>query len=442
MIIKCAIAILTLYSVTSLPSHQRVFLYHSFLYSSLNPYVDLFGSVAMPLFFALSGFSLAIVYGQKDLSSNFEKRVFLQNRFARVYPSYILTTLISFPQIWTGIAALEASILFSSPQYWATIIFANIFCVQSWLVGAPIYPTEGFNPVEASFNVPAWFVSVLVFQYLLFPFSIRLYRKLSRRWFWIAVHVLLCMAVSTVIYYYSPNYPGLAMSNATTNLLTSGFFMFHAGILLGFITEDTNKTIVESDASNIDNEENASVMNKKREKRWAVATDVCTLVICVVLLICSFLAGFGYSEFSATSFWAQIYFIPLMFVIMVGTCLDGRRAILSRLLLTRPMLWCGTISMSLYLTHTPIIRWFAAIYEASSLMVTGGLLGGQSTPWWSILITTPVCLVAAYLWENFVDTPCRNWLRYDGKRKNDSRGNANDEEQGSTATDEDTDEDY
>ena len=46
--------------------------------------------------------------------------------------------------------------------------------------------------------------------------------------------------------------------------------------------------------------------------------------------------------------------------------------------------------------------------------------------------------MAAYLWENFVDTPCRNWLRYDSKRKNDSRGNANDEEQGSTATDEDS----
>jgi len=113
------------------------------------------GYLAVDLFFALSGFVLAMNYSGK-LSREFTLQAylsFLARRFARIYPLYLFTL--------TAATALVASHLMELHANPSRIFLPNLFMVQNW------------GP-WASINPPAWSLSTEVFAYLLFPFLLML----------------------------------------------------------------------------------------------------------------------------------------------------------------------------------------------------------------------------------------------------------------------------
>ena len=82
----------------------------------------------MSLFFMLSGFILAYRYadgrtGPKD---------YLVNRFARIYPIYVMAALVTLP--WIGISYGSGSFaeIAKGLAQVALLIFANIFLIQAW----------------------------------------------------------------------------------------------------------------------------------------------------------------------------------------------------------------------------------------------------------------------------------------------------------------------
>ena len=132
-----------------------VFLFHihirypltdsSFLSSILN-----YGHLGMILFFVLSGYILTHRYSEKA----FELKSYYINRFARVFPIYILAGIVTLP--WLIHAGVENNI----PIFkYVGLIFANIFAIQAWFP----FMFDYWN-VNAS-----WSISVEVFFYLLFP---------------------------------------------------------------------------------------------------------------------------------------------------------------------------------------------------------------------------------------------------------------------------------
>lgn len=128
-----------------------VVLFHSFDGSPPNSnyflYVLLKGvNAIVGYFFVLSGFVLTINYYNKQ-PLNLKR--YLTSRFARIYPVYFVALLMwILPPMNKG---------YDLPELIKIIL--TLFLVQSW------YP-----PYNMTYNYPTWFLSVLLFFYLIFPY--------------------------------------------------------------------------------------------------------------------------------------------------------------------------------------------------------------------------------------------------------------------------------
>ncbi len=135
------------------------------------------GYMAVDLFFILSGFVMAMTYGglfENGFSlSNFKS--FLLLRLARIYPLYILMTLITAVLITTVLSdtyRFDDSVLRALP--------ANLTMTHVWGLAYSIVP-------------PSWSISTEWAAYLLFPLSIIVAMWLPRRYALIGVAISFAM---------------------------------------------------------------------------------------------------------------------------------------------------------------------------------------------------------------------------------------------------------
>ena len=98
-------------------------------------------NVGVSYFFILSGFIMIIAYHKKDKIDCLE---FYKNRFARIYPLYMLGLLLYFMTRYE---------MFD----WCKLILYGLG-IQSWIPGEAMI-----------LNFPGWSISVEFFFYLLFP---------------------------------------------------------------------------------------------------------------------------------------------------------------------------------------------------------------------------------------------------------------------------------
>lgn len=130
-----------------------VFLSHLSYLKDDERYKDIFNNVfsegflGVSFFFILSGFILALNYRDKFNNKAITLKKFYIARFARIYPLYFITTLVSIP------------VLYSSFK----ILLYNIFFVQSYI------PDQKYF---FSYNAPSWSISDEMFFYALFPILI------------------------------------------------------------------------------------------------------------------------------------------------------------------------------------------------------------------------------------------------------------------------------
>jgi peptidoglycan/LPS O-acetylase OafA/YrhL len=122
------------------------------------------GNLAVDLFFILSGFVIALNYGDRLAADWRATGDFLFRRFARIYPLHLL--MLAGFAAYAGAAILFGSMRLGDPD-WAYYV-ASLLLVQNW----------GFFHF-LKWNVPAWSISTEVFAYLLFPILLRLF--LARR---------------------------------------------------------------------------------------------------------------------------------------------------------------------------------------------------------------------------------------------------------------------
>ncbi len=137
-----------------------VVLYHYLLPPTPNGAASRFlthGYLAVDLFFALSGFVMALNYSSMFVHGAKWKsfRLFLGRRFARIYPLYLFMLLLC--------AVLSGIDSFFHSQFWA-----NLLLIQNW----------GY---WLSFDNPSWSISTEWFAYLLFPWIVPLTLFQGRR---------------------------------------------------------------------------------------------------------------------------------------------------------------------------------------------------------------------------------------------------------------------
>ncbi|MCQ9640310.1 acyltransferase [Chryseobacterium sp. WG14] len=113
------------------------------------------GFLGVSFFFILSGFILALNYRDKFKNKTITLKKFYIARFARIYPLYLVTILISIPMLYSSFK----------------ILLYNIFLIQSYI------PDQKYF---FSFNAPSWSISDEIFFYALFPILIGISFKFSR----------------------------------------------------------------------------------------------------------------------------------------------------------------------------------------------------------------------------------------------------------------------
>lgn len=184
------------YMYYSIPQQSGVF------YSLNNP----FGSLAVPMFFMMSGAIFVHTYFDKIYSCELGFIQFMQRRFARLYPLHLLTLMI--------VAAFQA-ILFSTHHSYFIYeyndikhFFLNLFFISHW----------GFEDGHG-FNAPIWSVSHEIFLYILFFITCFFSGFIRARG---RLFLLACIVI-------------LGMQHLTGNLLAKSAFAFFIGAAIYFI---------------------------------------------------------------------------------------------------------------------------------------------------------------------------------------------------------------
>jgi len=127
------------------------------------------GYVGVSFFFVLSGFILVYTYAGRNIVLG----EFYQTRFARIYPAYLFSLLLSFPFFYFGALKMHVPFFYFAEQHFTLTAVLVLLLLQSWIPAAAL----SWNPV-------AWSLSVEGFFYAIFPFALNSFGKFSRKVLW------------------------------------------------------------------------------------------------------------------------------------------------------------------------------------------------------------------------------------------------------------------
>ena len=246
---------------------------------------DAGGDCGVAFFFILSGFVCSLGYGQRIREGAFRYGDFIWKRLKKLYPLHLLCLLF---------------FLLVSQTTLDMKVMTNALLLQSWVPDPEWY---------FSCNKVSWFLSSLLFCYVVFPF---VYRYLSR---YLTLAVLLAYAAICWLIPYD-------QVNAVLYVFPLVRFVdFYLGMLLCRLYERKPGMDVRS---------------------WME-------VLLVVLL---FVALTVYPFMDAKLRNAPLFWLVLLPLILVFAQESG---VVSRLLKSRPMFFLGSLTMPLFLTHQILI---------------------------------------------------------------------------------------
>jgi len=125
------------------------------------------GYVGVGLFFVLSGFILVYTYAGREVTAG----EFWRARFARIYPAYAFSLLVTLP--WFLYAVFHTRWV-SVPwpvEHLKLGMFLQITLLHVWV-----------PPAALMWNTVSWSLSVEAFFYLLFPYLLKGFARLSATW--------------------------------------------------------------------------------------------------------------------------------------------------------------------------------------------------------------------------------------------------------------------
>ena len=115
------------------------------------------GYLGVSFFFVLSGFVLTAVYAPRVRREPLDRRAFYVARFARIYPVYLVATLLAIVPFLLHVR--QESPHASLPAALLPALALRLSMLSAWIPGYAL-----------RLNPPAWTLSVETFFYLAFPF--------------------------------------------------------------------------------------------------------------------------------------------------------------------------------------------------------------------------------------------------------------------------------
>ncbi len=310
------------------------------------------GYLSVDLFFILSGFVMAHVYGPSFLSGAFRFGDFLWHRIARIYPLYLAVTLA-----FIVLAFVKTFQLDIGPD----VFVSNVLMLQAL----------GNWP---SIDPPAWSVSAEVIAYLLFPVIGLLCLKSSRMTAaLLGLGAILSILILTLAA--SRHYIGSSIAQGLLDLFAAPFTVIRclAGFTLGQLVW--------------------RVHNNSAAASFAARSSVqiCVAVLAILTL-----------TFHDSDFPAYLLIISLIF------CLSTDRGMFSGFFASRPLHFLGDISFAVYLTH------YRAISVWSMVEARLGNAGFAVRNLVATVVTSMVVIGVSWLLHVAIERPCRQLMRKGG----------------------------
>lgn len=157
------------------------------------------GYVGVSFFFVLSGFILVYTYVGRSIVL----REFYQTRFARIYPAYLFSLLITFPFFYFGALKMHIGFFAFAEQHFVLASVLVLLLLQAWVPAAAL-----------SWNAVAWSLSVEAFFYAIFPFALNRFGKLSRTVLWAIIPTCWIAGMAVSIGFLAMRPPGAYVSSA------------------------------------------------------------------------------------------------------------------------------------------------------------------------------------------------------------------------------------
>lgn len=321
------------------------------------------GELGVDLFFALSGYVLALNYGER-MGIRLDRQAtvkFWWARLARVWPAYAF--MLVFTAIWHGILlARQSADPVAVKDYSIGSFLRQLTLVVQW--------TEpGFD--RLTWNGAAWSVSAEAFAYLLYPIIALLIFRLNRAFSTRSLVVMAAVVLFPVVFFsyvlglYGPWMWVLRILCA-----------FTAGALMFYIVRRLPDT----------------------GRMRMLASHLLVLAIVVLVAGCYFMHLTGRARYVGL-------LIPVL-VMMVGTLGVADRHI-ARLLGTRALVIGGMASYSIYLVHMPLIEIFWKMQMTFPEALGTGTVGAKVG---FALMPVVVSVLGYMLWRHF-EEPARRKMR-------------------------------
>ncbi len=285
------------------------------LYNIIGP-VLAHGELGVDLFFALSGYVLALNYGERmgislDKASTAK---FWWARLARVWPAYAF--MLVFAAVWHGLLIA---------RHIADPVAVRDYSIGSFLrqVTLVVQWTEP-NFERLTWNGAAWSVSAEAFAYLLFPVIALLVFRLNRSFSTRSLVVIAGVVLFPVVFF-------------SYAIGLYGSWMWMLRILCAFVSGAVMFYIVKR--------------VPKTSRNRAVASHIVLAAVLVAIAACYVMAITGRLRYSGL-------LIPVLVLIVGALGLADRHV--AKVLGARPFVVGGMASYSIYLVHMPVIEiiWF------------------------------------------------------------------------------------
>lgn len=314
--------------IRSLQSLRFVFIMLVVMSHVIGKSFDFGGECGVSFFFMLSGFILSYAYGERVQDGTFRHRRFLVRQLLKFYPLHLLTFLV--------MALLDARL---GQMADGVKLLANVLLLQSWV------PSDSFYFVA---NGSSWFLSDLLFFYLVFPAVLRLLLRVSRR-------VLAVMGLVVLVLY------ALLAAGIPQQLINPLLYASPATRLLDFSIGIVLFRLYRSAWGR-------GVLDRASRLKPSSLTLYELLLVAAVVL-----SFFVYGQSSPRFRCAALFWMVLPVVLLSFAATDRLRGRVTMLLHHPLMQWLGSISFEIYLTHWVTMRVLLSVL-ASLGHAEGGLL--------------------------------------------------------------------
>ena len=355
-------------------SAMMVILYHanfsSFLY---NLPIIRQSYLFVDFFFVLSGFIMYYNYGRLTDMASF--RQFIGMRFFRLYPLHFALLMV-----FVGVNALHAFVRGTGNGTPAASGDTGFDLILNLVL------MNGLDIRPPSFNTPSWSISTEFWTYVLFGSIVLGFRNV-RKYTMAIIFACVCVCALAVVHHRYGEMKGFVL------------FFFPRCVFGFFLGAAMGTLVIPAKIAPVDG---GSPLGT-------------TLQAIAIVVAVSALTVVGFSGFEV--------FLPVLFAAVVGTFVIWPHSWLTQALSSRPLLWLGKHSYSIYMVHWFVLMQVAAILRVSfHVPVVNGQFELAPATGLAITISSiAIVLIAASQTYRFIEDPGRRFGRRILKRNRNPR---------------------